>query len=312
MGLRIVAPNLLLPWHASDDDDRRFWRVLGWCLLPFLLLSLAIPFIDTPEPDREELERLPPQLARVVLEEKELPEPPPPKEEPKPEPEEPEPEPEVAEPDPEPVEPKPAEAVQKAREKAQKSGVLKFADDLAQMRDSVDVEEVSSAATTRSEGEAAQLDRALIANRSNTTSEGVDTSKLSRDTGGAALSGRETTQVEDKMAQNDAASADSDAGPSDDSDRNNEAIRKIMDRNKSAIFAIYNRALRTDPTLEGRVVVKIVIEPDGSVSDVEIVSSDLDSPDLEDKILARIRLISFGEEDVGKATLNYTFDFLPS
>lgn len=43
-----------------------------------------------------------------------------------------------------------------------------------------------------------------------------------------------------------------------------------------------------------------------------MVSSDLRNEDLESKILARIRLIDFGAENVGTTTLNYTFDFLPS
>jgi protein TonB len=306
---RIAAPNLLLPWHSQDGEDRRFWRILGWCLVPFLLLSIVIPLIDTPEPAREELEKLPPQLARVVLEEKELPKPPPPVEEPKEE----EPPPEEAKPEPAP-EPKPADVVQQAREKAQKSGVLKFADDLAAMRDSIDVDEVSAAKTTRSQGEAAQVDRSLVAGKASATSGGVDTSRLSRDTGGQALAGRETTQVENKLAQADGAAEEAAVADStqEQAARSSEAIRKIMDRNKSAIFAIYHRALRKDPTLEGRVVVKIVIEPSGAVSSAEIVSSDLNDQDLESKILMRIRLIDFGAEAVETTTLNYTFDFLPS
>lgn len=313
MALRIAAPNLLLPWHSSSDEDKRFWRILGWCLIPFLLLSVVIPLIDTPEPQREELEKLPPQLARVVLEEKELPKPPPPPpvEEPKPEEKPEEKPPQEPEPVPKP-EPKP-EVVQKAREKARQSGVLQFADDLAAMRDSIDVSDVSSAEVTRNKGEAAELDRALIASRSETRSGGIDTSNLSRDTGGVALSGRESTQVDSKLAV--AGPAEGNVEPAADGEsanRSNEAIRKVMDRNKTAIFAIYNRALRRDPTLEGRVVVKLVIEPSGAVSSAEVVSSDLRNEDLESKILARIRLIDFGAENVGTTTLNYTFDFLPS
>ena len=310
---KIAPPNLLLPWHTIKEEDHRFWRVLRWCLLPFLLLSLAIPLIHTPEPDREELEKLPPQLARIVLKEKELP--PPPVVEKQPDPKEPEPE-ELAseeEPRPEPK-PKPAQVVQQARETARKSGVLQFTDDLAAMRDSIDLSDLNDTTTvTRGNAEATQVDRALIASRSDTTSGGIDTSELSRNTGGAALSGRETTQVESTLAKAVAASAvQPQRVGAEQPERSDEDIRKIMDRNKSAIFAIYNRALRRDPTLEGRVIVKIVIEPGGAVSSVQIVSTDLNHDDLERKVMARIRLIDFGANNVGTTTVNYTFDFLPS
>jgi protein TonB len=310
---RIAAPELLLPWHTAEEEDRLFGRILRWCLLPFVLVSLAIPLINTPEPEREELDKLPPQLARVVLEKKELPKPPPVVEkEPAPEelqPEEPKPE-KKARPEPEP---KPAQMVEQAREKARQSGVLQFSDDLAAMRDSVDISEVSNSDINRGKAEAAEVDRALIASRSNASSGGIDTSALSRDTGGLALSGRETTRVESKLAQAVAASSQRVSVPGREQlQRSDEEIRKIMDLNKSAIFAIYNRALRRDPTLEGRVIVKMVIEPGGVVSSVKIISSDLSHEDLESKVLARIRMIDFGTVEAGTTTVNYTFDFLPT
>jgi hypothetical protein len=58
--------------------------------------------------------------------------------------------------------------------------------------------------------------------------------------------------------------------------------------------------------------VKLVIEPNGSVSAVELVSSELGSPALERKLLSRIRLINFGSANVERTTLNYSIDFLPS
>jgi protein TonB len=97
----------------------------------------------------------------------------------------------------------------------------------------------------------------------------------------------------------------------DKSARSEEDIRKVMDKNKGAIDAIYNRALRKNPTLEGKVVFKMVIEPNGRVSSASIVSSELEDPALERKLLSRIRLINFGAADVTQTTLNYSFDFLP-
>lgn len=84
-----------------------------------------------------------------------------------------------------------------------------------------------------------------------------------------------------------------------------------MDRNKDAIFAIYNRALRRNPGLQGKVTVKLIIAPSGEITAAEIVSSDLQDEALESRLLARIRLIAFTAGDAVRTVVNYSFDFLP-
>lgn len=320
----LAGPNLELPWSSSVDEDRRFWRVFGFLLVPFLLLSIAIPYIPVPEKKREELEKLPPQLARIVLEKKELPKPPPPppkpKEEKKPEekkPEEkkPEPKPEKK-PEPKPEkkpEPEPIK-LKKAVEQAKSSGVLQFADALADMRDALDVSDVKTPSTdiVRAKAEATQVERNFISSGAKAKSGGVNVAKLSRDTGGVALSGKETTVVESKLEEVSAAAADErNQVAREKSFRGDQAIRQKMEEAKARIFSIYNRALRKNPTLQGKVTFKLVIEPDGSVSNAAILSSELNDADLEKKLLAAVRFINFGSSDVMQTTLNYSFDFLP-
>ena len=81
---------------------------------------------------------------------------------------------------------------------------------------------------------------------------------------------------------------------------------------KGAIYAIYNRALRDDPALQGKVVLKLSIAPSGQVTDIRIESSELKAADLEAKLLARIRSFDFGAKDVNPMTVTYPLDFLPS
>lgn len=277
--------------------------------------------INVPESEREELERLPPQLAKVVLQKKELPKPPPPKEkkpeekkpeekkpEPKPEEKKPEPKPRPSKPEPDPVK------LQQAQEQAKRSGVLQFADDLAAMRDSVDVSEVKSSGkeVTRAKADAATVERDFIDSGAKAKSKGVNTAELSRDTGGKALAGKETTAVASQLEEVSAVSQETRAqAQREKSYRGDQAIRQKMEEAKGRIFSIYNRALRQDPTLQGSVMFKLVIEPDGSVSDAKIVSSELNDVDLENKLLAAIRFINFGAADVLQTTLDYSFDFLP-
>lgn len=318
----VAGPNLELPWSTAQYDDPKFWRVFGILLIPFLVLSIGIPLITVPELKREELEKLPPQLARIVMEKKELPKPPPPppkpKEEKKPEPKpekKPEPKPEKK-PEPKPEkkpEPEPIK-IKKAQEQAKKAGVLAMQDDLAAMREAFDISDVKTPSKdiVRAKGEATQVDRNLISSGAKAKSGGVNVAKLSRDTGGVALSGKETTVVDSKLEEVTQAAAEARKTVTRGKTfRGDQIIRQKMDEAKGRIFAIYNRALRRTPTLQGKVMFELVIEPDGSVSKAKILSSELNDPDLERKLLAAIRFINFGSSDVLQTTLNYSFDFLP-
>lgn len=322
MALPLAAPNLQLPWSSAGQDSNRFYKILLILLVPFLILSIAIPLIDVPEPERSELEELPPQLARVQLEEEEVPPPPPPPE-PEPEeeeeaeeekPEEPEPE-EIVEEEkpkePEPVEePEPAQLIDEAREVAE-AEINQFADALSDMRESFDLSDVNADELTQSTGEAEEIDRSVISSGAKAASGGIKVGKASKNTGGVALSGKKNTKVSSKLADAAGKATKAKKAPRSGSFRSDEDIRKIMDRNKGAIDAIYNRALRKNPTLEGKVVFKLVINKTGKVISASIVSSDLGDKALERKLLARIRLINFGPKEVLETTLNYSFDFLP-
>ena len=88
-------------------------------------------------------------------------------------------------------------------------------------------------------------------------------------------------------------------------------IRRVFDAQKSALYSLYRRELRQDPTLEGQVLLELVIEPDGSVSACEVVSSELGHPSLEQRIAMRVRLFNFGADKVGTRTVRFPIDFLP-
>jgi len=91
-----------------------------------------------------------------------------------------------------------------------------------------------------------------------------------------------------------------------------EEIKLVFERNKGAIYAIYNRALREDPSLEGKVVVSLRIAPSGEVLECKLVSSELKAPELEKKLLGRIKSFDFGAKDVDELTITWPVDFLPS
>ncbi|HEY4972758.1 MAG TPA: hypothetical protein VII41_04060, partial [Steroidobacteraceae bacterium] len=109
-----------LPWENDPEDQRRLRGLLGGGLLLLLLCGVIFPFIHLPK-QSEVPEAVPERLARLMVEEK--PKPPPVVEQPKPKPET----------KPVPV-PKPVDKTADARKKAQNSGLLKFQDELADLR----------------------------------------------------------------------------------------------------------------------------------------------------------------------------------
>jgi protein TonB len=302
-----------LPWTVGTAEQRRFSRLLQFCLGLVVVFGVIVPWLTLPEVKREELEQLPPQLARIVREKPPvvIPPPPPPivKEEPKPVPEQ-----KVPEKKPEPVKekPKPQPTVADAREKAAVSGLLAFKDAFADMRDAVDVSKLNDTGSiTRGSGEAATIDRSLLTSKHGARSGGVNVAGLSRDVGGVALAGRQTTKVE---APPEAVGTKGTHAPRtiDPRERSIEEIRRVFDANKGAIFAIYNRALRQDASLQGKVVLELKIDPDGRVLDCRVVSSELADDGVVGKIVSRIRLFDFGRKDVGLTTISYPVVFLPT
>jgi periplasmic protein TonB len=309
MAAIMSTPQLQLPWESTGKEDRLFRAVLCSTLVIFGVFAIAIPLLPVSELPREKLEEVPPQLARIILEKKALPEPL------KPLPAAPvEKKPEA----PKPVEKarqKPAEKIrpvdplQQARNVAAASGLLEFQDELSEMRDSVDVDTLNQAQLSRGQEVAASTERTIITSGARAGSGGINTSALSRDTGGAALSGRETTRVQSAIAGK---VKDIGRGASaKQGGRADESIRRVMDSNKAAIFSIYNRVLRKDPALQGRLVFEMVIDPSGNVVQITLVSSELADAELTSKILSRIRMINFGSEDVSATRVHYSFDFLP-
>ena len=86
----------------------------------------------------------------------------------------------------------------------------------------------------------------------------------------------------------------------------------VFDRNKGAIHALYTRALRDKPDLQGKLVLELTIDADGSIIRCEVLSSELNDPDLERKLVSRVKMFRFEAKDVGTITVTKPIDFFPS
>ena len=177
--------------------------------------------------------------------------------------------------------------------------------------------------------------RAMITSNATKGSGGINTAAYSKDTGGGGLAGRGSTLVEgvagggggggfgggggragggtgDGTGVAGGKGGTLQKGSSGKSSRSIEDIKLVFERNKGAIYAIYNRALRDDPSLQGKVVLELKIAPSGEVTGLRIVSSELKADELEKRLLARIRSFDFGAKDVDVMVVTWPVDFLPS
>jgi hypothetical protein len=95
--------------------------------------------------------------------------------------------------------------------------------------------------------------------------------------------------------------------------RTDEEIQIVFDRYKAALYRIYNRELRNDPSLKGKMVLRLTIEPDGQVSACAVKSTDLASPTLSAEVVERVLKFNFGaKQGVPPITITYPIDFLPA
>jgi TonB family protein len=293
-----------LPWSPTEEVERRFRKVVRNAFIVFAIFAILIPLLPVPDRDVAKAPEIPDRIVKLVLEKKAPPPPPPPKiEEKKPEPEK-----KVEAPKPPP--PKPD-----ARERAQNAGLLKLQDQLADLRDNSVLDKAAMTKNLSGKvGETTSSERSLITSKVGTSSGGINTAALSRGYGGGAgsLTGHSITQVTSSTLAAQGTNKVERAAGSGKASRSEEEIALIFDRNKGAIYALYTRALRDKPDLQGKLVLELTIASDGSVTRCEVVSSELNDPELERKLVARVKLFRFEAKDVGTITVTKPIDFFPA
>ena len=160
-----------------------------------------------------------------------------------------------------------------------------------------------------------RAERSLITAQAGQASAGISSAPMSRGFGRGAgsLHGTEAARVTSSILQAGVdARSPLPAGRSSADTRSAEEIALVFDRNKGAIYALYERALRSNPMLQGKLVLKFTIAPGGAVTRCRVVSSDLHDPALERQIVARVMLFRFRPEKVDPTTATKPIDFFPA
>ena len=342
---------MIMPWTREVESESRFRRAILVALILCFVFGAPIPLIKIPIPDRSDtVVEIPKRLVQLVKED--LPKPAPVKkpvpkqvqEEPKQAKEKPKPTPDKQhEPDKKPKGGSPAKKQTKlasakgggaaaARKTANHVGVLKFKDAFKGLMNETPVAKLGTEArlsnkSFRVKGQAV-AQRSLVAIQGKGgSSGGISNFGVSRNIGNGNVgrlgggggsgigdgsgSGVGFVRVESAIANLEESSRPTSDGLA--AGRTDEEIQIVFDRYKAALYRIYNRELRKDPTLRGKILMRISIEPNGSVSMCKVESTDLASPDLVANIVERIKRFNFGlKEGVPKMTILYPIDFLPA
>lgn len=305
MSLAMYYRQYDLPWSPKAEVEQRFRRVVRNALILFGVLALLIPFLPTPKPQRLAAPALPERVVKLVLEQRKPPPPPKPLEEKKVE------EPKVEK----PVikeQPKPEpDRTEQARKQAAKAAAV--FDQFKDLRDNTVTNKAEQAQNLTAAVNATRSERSMITSAVGKGSGGINNAALSRGYGGATgeLGGHNTTQVTSTIGATDARDVQRNSG-SKKGKRDGSDVAQVLDANKSAIFALYTRALRDNPDLQGKVVLELVIAPTGEVTGCRVVSSELNDPELERKLVARIKLIHFPAMDVEPLTVTHPIEFFPA
>jgi hypothetical protein len=310
----IRASEAAKPWMRAAEDDRRFRKSLAAALLLSLLFALLVPLIDLPLSELQETVEVPERVVTMMMESHPLP--PPPVEMKPPPPER------VAEQKPveKPVPQKSAKPEEQKPEPTEvpgpEQGLLAFREKLAALKEAPILARLGSQARINNSDQSARPERSMLTTNAPGSSGGIKLAALSRDFGPngggerGAIRGAALTRASSNISTIGPADHPSSSGPG--LARTDEEIQIVFDRYKQSLYRLYNRELRKDPTLQGQMVLRLTIEPNGSVSFCQLSSTDMKAPDLVAQVVERVKTFDFGAKEVPAITIVYPIDFLPA
>ncbi|MCJ8319410.1 MAG: AgmX/PglI C-terminal domain-containing protein [Colwellia sp.] len=289
---------------SSEQQDIIFSKILTFLLAVYIVFGLIVPFLERIEVTREVQEKISPQLAKVILKKKQLPPPEKIKEQAKPD------DIKVEKPDKTIQPPKTKRAI--AKQKAQSAGLAAMKDELFAMRDAFIIPS-KNAPLVKGNNEEVKVKRKLLTSKASKQSKSLRVANVTKMVQSDDLSGKKTQTI--RLAAEEVlvnTTDDTTKLESSANKRSEVTLRRTLEQSKSRLYALYNRALRKDPFLKGKVLFEIKIQPDGIVSQVVITSSQLNNKKLERQLTLILKSIRFSAEEVSLMTTIWAIEFLPS
>lgn len=323
---------LALEWQPKTTVSDHFKWITLVVFLAVIILAIAISFIKVPEPERRQIAKVPDRIANFIAERPKKIEPPKPQ---------PQPEPKLAprkKPEQQathtPTQQQPAQVTverkrssevsqkplnadeQKARNVAQQSGLLALASEMDELTDTSEINKsIRTKVRTNSEvSTVARHDDAQILAVNTSNSSVIDEEKITANINETTLQQRDSKDqgtAATERAASEKASLAANKQSSGTGGRAPEDITRVFDKNKPGLYSLYDRERRKNSSLKGRVVFQLTILPNGKVADVKVISSDLNNPALEARIMSRIKLFMFTPTSGESVTVTYPVEFLP-
>ncbi len=243
-----------LPWSPSEETERRFRVILRNLGIAATIVAIVLFFL--PHTERvNNTDSLPERVVQLVIQPPPPPPPPPP---PKPE---------------KPVEKVPVPRCRRLRcrwiraSRHRRAACWRTWTILRRCAiRSIWINSPRIRQKTTDPGDVSTVTRSLITSKAGGTSGGISAPTSSGlASGSGSLRGIYTTQVKDPNlgASGQAATR---AGGSGKASRSADEIALVFTKNKGAIDAMYARALRDNPALQGKVVIELTIAPSGDIT----------------------------------------------
>lgn len=297
--MTVGMPSVVFPWSLSLEEDRRFHRILALSLLCSLVVGAVVPQIPIPLVDTSWITAAPPRRVRLL-----------------------EPSPRLepfksqvvsrpVSPDPA-ADPQPVAPGQSARTAVADTGVLALSDALTKLRTRIPRADSQARHTESPAATVSPRRPSLLAEGLTDVSGAVEVS-VSR----ASVLG-DTDLPERQSMVRGFSDTDVDAvggaetSSATASTRSEEDIQEVLDRHKSAIYTLYDRALHRNPELQGKLLLRLAISSSGSVLRCEVMESNMGAELLERELVALVKSIDFGQR-VGSqvVTTRVPIEFFP-
>jgi len=99
---------------------------------------------------------------------------------------------------------------------------------------------------------------------------------------------------------------------SNDSKRDPQAINEVVTSHRASIKMSYDKYLKRDPNLKGKITLRITISASGAVSSVIIVVNTTGNKEFADEVVRKVKMWQFEPVTDGDVTVSYPFVFTPA
>ncbi len=300
--LNHLALDVVLPWHENEEQFEYFKKLSKAIVIPLMILLFVMPLLPDFAEKPEVIKKVVTQLALDPPEEiVRAPEEAPPEVQPKPKQK--------------PKAPKKTKDQTKVKPTSGAASLAALSQQLSALSSAASApKQQKKNVFVADAGKVQKSSRSLLGQKNATSSSsGLSASDVTINAKGGQVLEHQSGDVESPIMAIELPTEEQyHYDPNQNSRRDMQSIRRTLERYKGSVYALYTKALRKNPDLNGRFIFEFVILANGDISGLKLVSSELNEANLEKQMLKKIGGIKFGAADHIPTAVQYTFSFLPS